>query len=237
MILTAKIRAAIQLLQRIEREYAPAAFANSLGAEDMVLTDLIARHAPDIEIFCLDTGRLPRETHRLWRRASERYRVVIRPVHPLEHRVDEFIERYGADGFYRSVEARQACCQARKVEPLQRALLGKRAWVTGLRRDQAVSRRSVELAAWDEDNRLHKFNPLVDWRLTDVWKYLRAHEVPYNELHDRGYPSVGCAPCTRAIRAGEDLRAGRWWWENPEGRECGLHRRHAEAAPRRAASE
>jgi phosphoadenosine phosphosulfate reductase len=238
VILTAKIRAAVQLLRRIEREFAPAAFANSLGAEDMVLTDLIARHAPGIEIFCLDTGRLPRETHRLWQRAGDHFRVTIRPVHPLPHRVDEFIERYGVDGFYRGIEARRACCHARKVEPLARALAGKRAWVTGLRRDQAASRRSVEVAAWDADNRLHKFNPLADWRLADVWKYLRMHDVPYNELHDRGYPSVGCAPCTRAISAGEDLRAGRWWWENPEGKECGLHRRPVQgAAPADAATE
>lgn len=227
MRLTARIDAAAQLLRRIEGDFAPAAFASSFGAEDMVLTHLIVLHAPAIEIFSLDTGRLPPETLRLQQETARRYGRAIRVFHPDAQRVHEYVTQHGLDGFYRSIEARKACCHVRKVEPLQRALAGKRAWLTGLRRNQAISRRACAVAEWDADNRLHKFNPLADWSLIDVWKYIRTHEVPYNELHDRRYPSIGCAPCTRAVTPGEDLRAGRWWWENPATRECGLHRRPA----------
>jgi phosphoadenosine phosphosulfate reductase len=220
-----KIGTVEALLASVEREFAPAAFSNSFGAEDMVLTDLIARKFPAIEIFTLDTGRLPRETYDLMRQVADRYEVRIRIYFPDYRAVEDFVTRHGPNAFYDSVELRKRCCAIRKVEPLSRALAGKRAWVTGLRREQAPTRIDLATSEYDVDNRLHKFNPLYDWSQLDVWAYLRTQEVPYNALHDRGYSSIGCEPCTRAIAVGEDVRAGRWWWESPEARECGLHRK------------
>jgi phosphoadenosine phosphosulfate reductase len=223
MSLEEKISVLSTLLDRIQREYAPATFASSLGAEDMVVTDLIARKFPDIEIFTLDTGRLPEETHRLTQDISERYAIRLRVFVPDQQALETHLKEHGANAFYQSVDLRKACCHIRKVEPLKRALAGKRAWITGMRRDQSVSRTELKPEAYDADNGLWKFNPLADWSQPEVWEYLRQFNVPYNALHDRGYPSIGCAPCTRAITVGEDIRAGRWWWENPEGKECGLH--------------
>ncbi|WP_394841273.1 phosphoadenylyl-sulfate reductase [Pendulispora brunnea] len=221
-----KIDNAIALLKRIETDFSPAAFANSLGAEDMVLTDLIAKAAPTIESFSLDTGRLPEETHKLMRKLSERYPLPIRVYFPDSRDVEADLAAHGFNGFYDSVEARKACCHARKVLPLKRALTDKKAWITGLRRDQAPTRADLAEQQDDVENGLVKFNPLIDWSETDVWNYIREHNVPYNKLHDRSYPSIGCAPCTRAIASGEDIRAGRWWWERPDQKECGLHRRN-----------
>jgi phosphoadenosine phosphosulfate reductase len=223
MNLEDRISALSALLDRVQRDYAPATFASSLGAEDMVITDLIARKYPDIEIFTLDTGRLPEETHRLMQNISERYPIKLRVLVPDQQALEIHLREHGANAFYRSVDLRKACCHIRKVEPLRRALAGKRAWITGMRRDQAASRTDLDVEGYDADNGLRKFNPLADWSQAAVWEYLRRFEVPYNALHDRGYPSIGCAPCTRAITVGEDSRAGRWWWENPEGKECGLH--------------
>ena len=222
-----KIAAVSALLERAQREYAPATFASSLGVEDMVLTDLIAKRFPGIEIFTLDTGRLPEETHQLMQRVNEHYRVKLRVYAPDGSALEQHLAEHGANAFYRSVELRKLCCHVRKVEPLRRALTGKRAWITGLRRDQAASRTELMVESYDSDNGLYKFNPLADWKQAEVWDYIRRFEVPYNALHDRGYPSIGCAPCTRAITVGEDIRAGRWWWENAEGKECGLHVRPA----------
>ncbi len=230
--LGAKLSAATTLLRGIARDFRPAAFATSLGAEDMVLTDLIARHAPGIEVFTLDTGRLPAETYDLLQKLADRYDIRIRIVYPERESLEQYVATHGVNGFYRSVEARKACCEARKVEPLRRALAGKKAWITGLRRAQAVTRRDLPQREWDAANGLEKFNPLADWSEKEVWAYIRTFEVPYNALHDRGYPSIGCAPCTRAVARGEDVRAGRWWWEGADTKECGLHpaRRKLDAA-------
>jgi phosphoadenosine phosphosulfate reductase len=227
MTLAQRIDDAADRLTRIEREHAPAAFASSFGVEDMVLLDLVARHARGIGVFTLDTGRLPEETHALIARATRHYGLAIDAYLPEAGRVEAFVRENGTNAFYDSVELRKQCCALRKTEPLARALAGKGAWVTGMRRAQAVTRSDLPLQEFDAVNRLHKFNPLADWSEDDVWTYVRDRGVPYNALHDRGYRSIGCAPCTRAVEPGEDVRAGRWWWEHPEHKECGLHRRPA----------
>ena len=218
-----KIDQVVAALQQAVRDHSPVSFANSLGAEDMVLTDLIAKHGLDIEIFSLDTGRLPQPTYDLMQEMSDRYGVALNVYFPDSTAVERYVAQSGVNGFYGSVELRKACCFVRKVEPLRRALRGKKAWVTGLRRDQAVTRGGLEMSAYDADFGLQKFNPLLEWSNKDVWAYIRQYDVPYNKLHDQFYPSLGCAPCTRSITPGEDIRAGRWWWENPEDKECGLH--------------
>jgi phosphoadenosine phosphosulfate reductase len=214
---------ATRLLREAARDYAPVVFANSLGAEDMVLTDLIWGQEIDIGIFSLDTGRLPAETYELIAQAERRYRRRIE-IHAAERAsVERYVATHGINGFYDTVEARKACCHARKVEPLQRALDGKKAWVTGLRAAQSPTRESLRPVSFDAGFNMVKINPLADWSERDVWIYLHANRVPYNALHDRHFPSIGCAPCTRAIQPGEDIRAGRWWWEAPATKECGLH--------------
>ena len=218
-----KIDQAVTVLQQGARDYAPVAFANSMGAEDMVLTDLITKHRPDIEMFSLDTGRLPQETYDLMQTVRERYAVPLKIYFPDAAQVEALVARIGVNGFYDSVENRKACCHVRKVEPLKRALAGKKAWITGMRREQAVTRGNLEVSSFDVDHGMQKFNPLLDWTNAEVWEYIKVNDVPYNKLHDRFYPSIGCAPCTRAVTPGEDIRAGRWWWESPEGKECGLH--------------
>lgn len=211
------------MLRRIAREFAPAAFANSLGAEDMVLSDLIFTETPSIEVFTLDTGRLPAETYALLDAVAVRYGVRVRVLFPRSDAVETYVTNHGINGFYNSIALRKECCQIRKVEPLRRGLAGKKAWITGLRRAQAVTRADVALESFDAEYGLMKFNPLADWSDAEVWAYIRTHAVPYNALHDRGCPSIGCAPCTRPVAPGEDVRAGRWWWEKPDSRECGLH--------------
>lgn len=212
-----------RLLRNAARDYAPVVFANSLGAEDMVLTDMIFGEDLPIAVFSLDTGRLPEETHALLAKVERHYGHRVSVFYPRHDLVAQFVGEHGINGFYDSIEARKACCFTRKVEPLQRALAGKGAWVTGLRAGQATTRAELKTVAWDEGNELVKLSPLADWSETDVWVYLRANNVPYNRLHDKDYPSIGCAPCTRAVQDGEDLRAGRWWWERPDSKECGLH--------------
>jgi phosphoadenosine phosphosulfate reductase len=221
--LSDKVVGAIALLTEVARDFEPAAFASSLGAEDMVLTDLIAKHAPKIEIFTLDTGRLHAETYRLLQQVTDHYGLRMRVVYPQSDALEHVVAEHGINGFFNSIDSRKACCQARKVEPLNRALAGKRAWITGLRRSQAATRTSLPLQERDAAHGLEKFSPLAEWQEREVWAYLRLFGVPYNELHDRGFPSIGCEPCTRAVTPGEDVRAGRWWWEQPGGRECGLH--------------
>lgn len=225
MSLEAKIAAAAVLLERIQNEFSPATLASSLGAEDMVLTDLVAKHAPGISIFSLDTGRLNPETYDLLAKVQETYgqKVAIEVYCPQAEAIQQYVESNGINAFYNSVELRKTCCGIRKVEPLKRALAGKTAWITGMRRQQAVTRADLPIQEHDADHGLAKFNPLADWTEKEVWEYIRSNGVPYNALHDKHYPSIGCAPCTRNIAVGEDVRAGRWWWEDEAGKECGLH--------------
>jgi phosphoadenosine phosphosulfate reductase len=225
---TAKSAAVSKLLRDIAGEFSPAVFANSFGAEDMVLTDLIVRDGIDIGIFSLDTGRLPGETYDLMAAAEAHYGIRFEVYYPRHDLVEAYVRGNGINAFYESIELRKGCCQVRKVEPLQRALAGKQAWVTGLRTQQSATRDSLPLRQFDDANGLEKFSPLADWTEREVWAYIRTNSVLYNKLHDRHYPSIGCAPCTRAIAVGEDIRAGRWWWESADTKECGLHRNPAE---------
>ena len=197
--------------------------SSSFGAEDMVLIDMLVKIDPKARIFTLDTGRLPQETYNVIDATRQKYGAHIEVMFPQPDAVQRMVGEHGMNLFYHSVEHRKLCCGVRKMEPLRRALSGLDAWITGLRREQSVTRTAVHKVEWDEGNSLVKINPLVDWSHDDVWKYIREHNVPYNALHDRGYPSIGCAPCTRAIQPGEHERAGRWWWEHPESKECGLH--------------
>jgi phosphoadenosine phosphosulfate reductase len=222
-ILQQKIEQVKVVLAEAAANFSPVTFANSLGAEDMVLTDLIARYQPDIEMFSLDTGRLPQETYDLMQEVRQRYSVPLIIYFPDRVLIEKYVAQNGINGFYDSVEQRKGCCHIRKVEPLKRALTGKRAWLTGMRRDQAVTRGSLEVSSFDADHGLQKINPLLDWTNAEVWEYIKQNNVPYNKLHDRFFPSIGCAPCTRSVTPGEDIRSGRWWWENPENKECGLH--------------
>ncbi|MDD2670029.1 phosphoadenylyl-sulfate reductase [Zoogloea sp.] len=204
-------------------EFPAITMANSLGAEDMVLTDVIATNKLAIEIFSLDTGRLPLETYDLMAKVQAHYGLKLKFYYPNHEAVEAFTRENGINGFYDSVALRKACCHARKVEPLGRALAGKQAWITGLRAEQSTTRTDLPKQQFDEGNGLIKLNPLSAWTEKEVWAYIRLNKVPYNALHDKFYPSIGCAPCTRPVSIGEDVRAGRWWWENPETKECGLH--------------
>lgn len=210
-------------LARVAAEFSPAVFASSLAAEDMVLTDLILKAKLPIGIFSLQTGRLHAETLAMLARVKQHYGYEIATFHPQQEAVDAYVAQNGLNAFYDSVEMRKECCRIRKVEPLGRALQGKKAWVTGQRRAQSTTRAELHVQEDDAAHGMAKFNPLADWSEQDVWDYIRANGVPYNALHDQGYPSIGCEPCTRAIEPGEDVRAGRWWWENPDSKECGLH--------------
>jgi len=210
-------------LERIASDFTPAVFASSLAAEDMVLTDLILRAKLPIRIFTLETGRLHKETLGMLDRIHEVYGYNVEAYRPDPAAVDAYVQQNGLNAFYDSVEMRKECCRIRKVDPLNRALAGQRAWITGQRRAQSATRTELAVQEDDAAHGMAKFNPLADWSEEDVWHYIRSNDVPYNPLHDRGYPSIGCEPCTRAIQPGEDVRAGRWWWENPESKECGLH--------------
>ena len=210
-------------LNRIASDFTPAVFASSLAAEDMVLTDMILRAKLPIGVFSLETGRLHKETLGMLDRIKETYDYEVKLYKPEPAAVEAYVQQHGLNAFYDSVDMRKECCRIRKVEPLKRALAGNKAWVTGQRRAQSTTRASLEVQENDEGHGMVKFNPLADWPEEDVWHYIRSNIVPYNPLHDKGYPSIGCEPCTRAIQPGEDVRAGRWWWENPESKECGLH--------------
>ncbi|HEY0488065.1 MAG TPA: phosphoadenylyl-sulfate reductase [Telluria sp.] len=210
-------------LERIAAGFSPAVFASSLAAEDMVLTDLILKAQLPIAIFSLETGRLHPETLAVLDAVKAKYGYDIELYRPQPEAVDAYVAQNGRDAFYNSIEMRRECCRIRKVEPLGRALAGKKAWITGQRRAQSSTRSDLSIQEDDLAHGMFKFNPLADWSEQDVWDYIRANDVPYNALHDQGFPSIGCAPCTRAVQPGEDVRAGRWWWENPESKECGLH--------------
>jgi phosphoadenosine phosphosulfate reductase len=216
---------AVDILRRAAYDHAPAALASSFGAEDMVLIDLIAKNALPIRVFTLDTGRLPEETHALIDRVRAAYRISVEIHAPAASALEPFVSANGVNAFYASPALREECCAIRKTQSLARALSGKGAWITGLRRAQSVTRHEIAIEEFDAVHGLPKFNPLAEWSRDDVWSYLRKYQVPYNALHDRGYASIGCAPCTRAIEPGEDERAGRWWWERAIKKECGLHGR------------
>jgi len=221
--LAIRVRETEAILARIAAEHSPAVFASSLAAEDMVLTDLILKAKLPIGIFSLETGRLHKETLAVLDAVKEHYGYDIALFRPQTEAVDAYVAQNGLNAFYDSIEMRRECCRIRKVEPLGRALLGNKAWITGQRRAQSATRSDLRVEEDDPAHMMIKFNPLADWSEENVWEYIRANSVPYNALHDRGYPSIGCEPCTRAIQPGEDVRAGRWWWENPESKECGLH--------------
>ncbi len=199
-------------------------FASSLGEEDQVMTDMIAKVAPKMEVFTLDTGRLPQETYDLLAKIQKRYPSLSYKIYfPDSAAVEKMVKERGINLFYQSVENRKLCCGVRKVEPLQRALKNVDAWISGLRREQSLTRKSIETFEWDDANGKIKINPLALWTLVDVHKYIAENKIDVNALHAKGFVSIGCAPCTRAVKPGEDIRAGRWWWETPEHKECGLH--------------
>jgi len=219
----AKIARTARQLARIAARHADAVFATSLSAEDMVITDLVARHSLPIHIVTLDTGRLHPETLGMIGEVKTRYGIDIEVMRPVAEAVEAHVAAHGAFAFYESLDLRKECCGIRKVEPLNRALAGRSAWLTGQRRDQAVTRVHLPEQEHDDARGMAKYNPLADWSWDDVLAYAARFDVPLNPLHARGYPSIGCEPCTRAIRPGEDPRAGRWWWEQAEAKECGLH--------------
>lgn len=197
--------------------------ASSLGAEDQVLTHMLLTVNPKARIFVLDTGRLHQETYDVMAMTMARYQMTYEVYFPEADAVETLLRAKGPNSFYESIENRKDCCRIRKVLPLKRALHGTRAWITGQRREQSQTRTELEEIEWDNAHHCIKLNPLADWTTDEVWDYIQTHDIPVNYLHKHGYPSIGCAPCTRAVKPGEDQRAGRWWWENPDGKECGLH--------------
>lgn len=201
------------------------ALSSSLGLEDQVLTDLVVKIDPEARIFTLDTGRLFPETYSLIDKTNMKYNIKLEVFFPDFREVEKMVKSEGVNLFYAGIEQRKTCCRVRKLEPLKRAFEGLEVWICGLRREQSITRQDVRLVEWDEANGLIKLNPLIEFSEQQVWDYIKANTVPYNKLHDKGFPSIGCQPCTRAIQPGEDIRAGRWWWENPEHKECGLHSR------------
>ena len=201
------------------------ALSSSLGAEDQVLTDMLLKIEPNARIFTLDTGRLFAETYDLIDRTSRKYKKKIEVLFPDYKKVEAMVSTKGINLFYESIQNRKECCHIRKIEPLQRAFAGLDAWICGLRASQAVTRKDIDVIEWDANNKLVKVNPLARWTEEQVWEYIHENRVPYNVLHEKGFPSIGCQPCTRAVAEGEDVRAGRWWWENPDTKECGLHKR------------
>jgi phosphoadenosine phosphosulfate reductase len=200
------------------------ALSSSLGAEDQVLTDMIYRIDKSTSIFTLDTGRLFPETYDLIDQTNKKYGIFINIYFPDHKAVEKMVKENGINLFYDSIENRKECCHIRKIEPLKRAFSNLKVWISGLRKDQSVTRFYSKLIEWDGTNKLLKINPLINWTEQQVWDYIHKYHIPYNSLHEKGYPSIGCQPCTRAIKTGEDIRAGRWWWEKPEDKECGLHK-------------
>jgi phosphoadenosine phosphosulfate reductase len=225
--LAQKVATLQSLLARIAADHSPATLASSLSIEDMVVTDAILSCGHAIEIFTLDTGRMHADTLALVDAIRQKYDYAVKVYRPEPQAVTQYVTVYGRDAFYESVDLRKRCCEIRKVEPLKRALAGKKAWLTGMRREQSATRTELEVQSFDAVYGLEKFNPLADWSEEEVWTYLRVRGVPYNALYDQGYRSIGCAPCSRPVVSGEDVRAGRWWWEQSaageSGKECGLH--------------
>jgi phosphoadenosine phosphosulfate reductase len=215
--------AVTERLRAIAAKFSPATLASSLSVEDMVLTDLIARADLPIEVFVLDTGRLHAETLALVGAMKDRYGIAAKIYAPEPAAVAQYVQLHGRDAFYEGIDLRKRCCEIRKVEPLSRALAGKRAWLTGQRREHSAGRAELLEREFDAAHGLEKFNPLAAWSEAEVWQYVREHQVPYNRLYDQGYKSIGCAPCSRPVLPSEDVRAGRWWWEPAQTKECGLH--------------
>jgi phosphoadenosine phosphosulfate reductase len=201
------------------------ALSSSLGIEDQLLTDLVVKIDKQTRIFTLDTGRLFPETYSLIDKTNMKYNIQLEVFFPKHEAVEAMVKKEGINLFYAGIDQRKQCCNVRKMEPLKRAFQGLDVWICGLRREQSITRKDMQLVEWDENNQLIKLNPLINFTEQEVWDSIKANNVPYNKLHDKGFPSIGCQPCTRAIEAGEDVRAGRWWWENPEHKECGLHRK------------
>lgn len=213
-----------EVLEYFIKEYGQeAALSSSLGAEDQVLTDMIFKIDKSANIFTLDTGRLHPETYDVMDATNLKYGVKLNVFFPINSDVEEMYQNQGINGHFESIEKRKNCCGIRKMEPLKRALSPLKVWITGLRAAQSVTRTDMPIVEYDENFKVIKVNPLINWTEDDVWKYIKEKNVPYNKLHDQGFPSIGCAPCTRPVKAGEDIRSGRWWWENPEHKECGLH--------------
>ncbi|MBN2261838.1 MAG: phosphoadenylyl-sulfate reductase [Prolixibacteraceae bacterium] len=206
-----------------EQNQGKVVFTTSFGIEDQVVTDIICTNNLPVEIVTLDTGRLFEETYKVFNRTIEKYNIHIKTYHPSGDEVGELLEKKGPFSFYQSVENRKECCYIRKVKPLQKALNGKKVWITGLRAEQSENRQTLDPIQWDKGFEIIKYNPLHDWTLESVKQYIKEHHIPYNVLHDKGFVSIGCAPCTRAIQPGENFRAGRWWWEDNSKKECGLH--------------
>ncbi len=221
-----QLLSAQELIVKIYKNYKRSvAIASSFGAEDVILIDMAARNVSEPRIFTLDTGRLPQETFDLMEKVRKKYDIEIEVFFPSRRKIEEMSKVNGVNLFYDDVELRKKCCQIRKIEPLNRALSGLSAWICGLRKEQSPTRSDISKVEVDKAHGgIPKINPLADWSTEQVWDYIKENSVPYNSLHDKGYPSIGCQPCTRAVRPGEDIRAGRWWWESPELKECGLHR-------------
>ncbi|GAB3990553.1 phosphoadenylyl-sulfate reductase [Spirosoma daeguense] len=198
-------------------------FSTSLGYEDQVITDLILSNNIPIKIFTLDTGRMFSETYSVWKKTNDRYGVKIETYFPKADAVEKLLTDKGPYSMYESIENRKECCFIRKIEPLNRALAGNKVWITGIRAEQSANRQTMTQLEWDDAHNLFKFHPIMDWSFEQVKQYVKDNHVPYNPLHDRGFVSIGCQPCTRAIQEGEDFRAGRWWWEDNSKKECGLH--------------
>lgn len=213
------------IIRYIDRNFnGEAVFSTSFGIEDQVVTHLLEKAQARIDIFTLETGRLFPETYKVWGRTLEKYGLPIKAYYPGTEAVEKMVTEKGPSSFYNSVEDRKECCYIRKIEPLKRAIKGYKVWLTGIRADQSANREDMSAVEWDEGNQIIKIHPLFYWTLTDVETFLKENHVPYNTLHDKGFPSIGCQPCTRAVQPGEDFRAGRWWWEDKSKKECGLHR-------------
>ena len=224
-IVTEKEKSLLQLMNELPNQYKAITFATSMGAEDMVITHVLNKINSPIEIFTLDTGRLHQETYNLIAEINQNYPTQIKVYNPSANDVENYVSEYGINDFYNSLESRKECCRVRKIEPLKRALNGKDAWITGIRSEQSITRSDIKLIDTDSTFNLDKISPLLDWTEDEVWACINMNDIPYNTLHDHFFPSIGCEPCTRAISMGENVRAGRWWWENPENKECGLHKK------------
>jgi phosphoadenosine phosphosulfate reductase len=224
-ISTLSLQQALLLLAEEFKGYT--VFSSSFSYEDQIITHSILSQGLPINIFTLDTGRLFAETYSVWNSTNEKYHANIKAYYPNQALLEDFVSGNGPNSFYTSVDNRKKCCYIRKVEPLQRALAGNKVWITGLRAEHSADRKNLTILEWDDQYQLIKYNPLLYWTQEEVKKYISGHQIPYNPLHDQGFVSIGCAPCTRAVKQGEDFRAGRWWWEDSTKKECGLHERQA----------
>ncbi len=219
-------KSSLEILNYFINKYADKiGFATSFGVEDQVITQMLSLLKNKIKIFTLDTGRLFPETYELMDKTSNRYKLNIDIYFPNSTEVESMVNTKGINLFYESIENRKLCCAIRKIEPLKKALSSLDVWISGLRREQSPTRTDIKLVEWDENNGLIKINPLIEWSEINCWDYVKENNIPYNTLHDKGFLSIGCQPCTRAIEEAEDVRAGRWWWEDPDTKECGLHKR------------